>query len=341
MSKLAKVGNILVGADNPVTIQTMYDRSLRNIDKNFKERMINLKLMGCDLIRFSFPNINEKELLEYVVKNTPMPVIADIHYDYRNALTAIECNVAAIRINPGNIGAWWKTVEIIKKASDYNCAVRIGLNSGSLPLGNNGTINTMVNSALEYIDGMEKMNFHNIIVSLKSSDEKETIEANKLFHKMSDYPIHLGLTEAGGVISSCIRSTWVLASLLTNHIGDTLRYSISGSIEDEVLAGAELLRMLGLRNKGIRLISCPTCGRNSFNTIEFLNSIYSELAVINKDITVAIMGCVVNGPGEAKNANLAVCGIGNKVYIYKDGSIITEIDKTDAKKQLLKQIEDY
>lgn len=340
MDKIANVGGVMIGAGYPVSVQTMFDRPLNNLGTDFAQRMTNLKLMGCDIIRFSFPDISEKDYLINAVKLCPMPVVADIHFNYRNALTAMDCGVDAVRINPGNIGPKWKTEEIIKKASDKNCAIRIGLNSGSLPLGEGDSVDIMVDSALKYISWFENKNFSNTVVSLKSSDPIQTIRANRMFRKKSSYPLHLGVTEAGTLISSCIKSTWVFGNLLSEKIGDTIRYSISGSIESEVESGSQLLQMLGLRKKRIRVVSCPTCGRKSFDTVEFLDRIGPDLSLIDKQLTIAVMGCVVNGPGEAKNADLAVCGIGHDIYIYKSGVILEKTDLSTVKDRLLKLIEE-
>jgi len=343
MTKEVKVGPLTIGADAPVSVQTMYDIPLSKLEENFGSRMAVLKAMGCDIIRFSYPDVREHEMLCKVVKTCPMPVVADIHFDYKNALDAMDCNVAKIRINPGNIGERWKTEEIVRKAKDTGTAIRIGLNSGSLPKSNGekDMVDLMVDTALEYISWFENLGFYNTVVSLKASDSTLSYEAARRFAEKSDYPLHLGVTEAGGVVSSCVKSTWTLGRLLSQNIGNTIRYSITGSIEDEVQAGVELLRALGLRKGGMKIVSCPMCGRCSFNSQGFLKEVEHELLASGKDMCVAIMGCQVNGPGEAKGADLAVTGIGNKVYLYKKGEVYREIKAQDAKKELLKAIEEY
>lgn len=272
-----------------------------------------------------------------------MPVVADIHFDYRNAMDAMDCGVAKIRINPGNIGARWKTEEVVRKALDKGVAIRIGLNSGSLPRNEEGKdkVDLMVDTALEYIGWFENLGFKDTVVSLKASDSELSYQAAVKFSKRSDYPMHIGVTEAGGVVTSCVRSTWTLGRLLEQGIGGTMRYSITGSIEDEVQAGVELLRTLGLRKGGMKIVSCPMCGRCSFNSQGFLKEVEHELLASGKDICVAIMGCQVNGPGEAKGADLAVTGIGNKVYLYRKGEIFKQIDAAHAREELLKAVADY
>ncbi len=343
MTKEVRVGDIRIGASAPVSVQTMYDIPLSRLEEKFESRMAVLKAMGCDIIRFSYPDIREHNKLEEVVRRCPMPVVADIHFDWRNAMDAMDCNVAKIRINPGNIGERWKTEEIVRKASDKGIAIRIGLNSGSLPKNAEGKdkVSLMVDTALEYISWFENLGFYNTVVSLKASDSNLSYEAARLFASKSDYPLHLGVTEAGGVVSSCVRSTWTLGRLLEKGIGNTIRYSITGSIEDEVQAAVELLRTLGLRKGGMKIVSCPMCGRCSFNSQGFLKEVEHELLASSKDICVAIMGCQVNGPGEAKGADIAVTGIGNKVYLYLHGEMFKEIDAKSAKDELLKAVSDY
>ena len=343
MNRTVKVGPLSIGGGAPVSVQTMYDIPLSKLEERFDSRMAVLKAMGCDMIRFSYPDIAEHDALCEVVRRCPMPVVADIHFDWRNALDAMDCGVAKIRINPGNIGEKWKTEEIVRKASDKGVAIRIGLNSGSLPQKGRekGTVSLMVDTALEYISWFENLGFYNTVVSLKASDSELSYEAAREFASKSDYPLHLGVTEAGGVVSSCVRSTWTLGRLLSQGIGSTIRYSITGSIEDEVQAGAELLRTLGLRRGGMKIVSCPMCGRCSFNSQGFLKEVEHELLATGKDMCVAIMGCQVNGPGEAKGADIAVTGIGNKVFLYRNGEIYREISAGKAREELLKAVSDF
>lgn len=343
MTKEVTLGSLKIGKDNPVSVQTMYDRPLSVLEPGFEVRMKVLKGMGCDVMRFSYPDIKEHDQLSYVVSKCPMPVVADIHFDYRNALDCIDCGVAGLRINPGNIGDKWKTEEIVRKAKDNNVAIRIGLNSGSLPANtqNKDIPSLMTETALQYISWFENLGFYNTVVSLKASDSELTYMAYKKFSISSDYPLHIGVTEAGPCVTSCVRSTWTLGRLLNQGIGSTLRYSITGSIEDEVVAGVELLRTLGLREGGVRIVSCPMCGRKSFDSQAFIAKVQSGLMSCGKDICVAVMGCQVNGPGEAENADIAVSGIGNKVYIYRKGKINKEVSETKAEEELFKLIEQY
>ena len=340
-SRSAHVRGMEIGGKAPVRIQTMYDRPFgaESVD-DILRRIASLSAMGCDLIRFSFASKSDAPFFLEIASRSPIPVVADIHFDYRMAILAIESGADKIRINPGNIGAEWKTREIVKAALDHGTAIRIGLNSGSLPSGEGSIPSRMVSSALGYIDLFESMGFDNTVVSLKSSDGDETAEAARLFAGESGYPQHIGVTEAGDSVISAVRSTWALGRLLSSGIGDTIRISMTGSIEDEVAAAAELLRVAGLSEKGVRIVSCPRCGRHTFDTMGFLRENRGRLLALDKNITVAIMGCLVNGPGEAGYADYAITGYGDKVYIYRKGSLVMKTSAEDAASALFEVIDD-
>lgn len=336
------IGNSLIGRGLPVLVQTMYDSAIPHEIEALEElirRIGKLNAMGCDVIRFSYPSSEDHDAFMYLCEKSPIPVVADIHFDYKLALDALSCGAHKIRINPGNIGAKWKVEEVVKSAKDQGRAIRIGLNSGSLPRGNDSAEVLMTNTALEYLSWFEQWGFSNTVVSLKASDTELTMKANRLFASQSPYPLHLGVTEAGSVISAVTRSTWALGQLLSEGIGNTLRISITGDIESEVQAGVELLRTLGMRKKGIRIVSCPRCGRHSFDSQGFLASVEQELLTIDKDLTVAIMGCQVNGPGEAKAADLAITGLGNSIFLYEKGKLVKKVTQQEAKAALLEAIE--
>ena len=339
--KVAKAGNLLIGGDSPVRVQTMYDSTLVGADAGkIIERINKLSAMGCDLIRFSYVSSLDKPVFTEICRRSPIPVVADIHFDYKMALEALECGAHKIRINTGNIGARWKTEECVKAAADHGAAIRIGLNSGSLPRDDKGLsmAELMVNTSLDYLNDFESWGFENTVVSLKASDPDVTMEAARKFAAVSDYPLHLGVTEAGSAIVSSVRSSWALGNLLSEHIGDTLRVSITGSLEDEIVSGVEILRTLGLRQKGVRLVSCPRCGRHTFDSQKMVQILEPVLHTIDKDITVAVMGCQVNGPGEAKHADFALTGIGKKAFLYKKGELYKEITIDNALDELLEAI---
>ena len=335
---VANVGTLAIGGDNPVRVQTMYDDSIKDTDPQLVVDRINtLAAMGCDLIRFSYVSSQDGENFRYITSRSPIPVVADIHFDYRLALEAMDNGAAKIRINPGNIGEKWKTKMVVQKALDYGKAIRIGLNTGSLPRHDKSVddVDLMVDTALEYISDFEAWGFRNTVVSLKSSDIEKTVKAARMFKERSDYPFHLGVTEAGNVITASVRSTWALGNLLKEGIGDTIRVSINGSIEDEVLCANEILRTLGLKKGGVRIVACPRCGRHTFDSQGFLSRIQHRLYTLDKDITVAVMGCSVNGPGEAHNADFAVTGNGRKIFLYVHGQLIETIeDEREAEEKL-------
>ena len=335
---VANVGTLAIGGDNPVRVQTMYDDSIKDTDPQLVVDKINtLAAMGCDLIRFSYVSSQDGENFRYITSRSPIPVVADIHFDYRLALEAMDNGAAKIRINPGNIGDKWKTKMVVQKALDYGKAIRIGLNTGSLPRHDKSVddVDLMVDTALEYISDFEAWGFRNTVVSLKSSDIEKTVKAARMFKERSDYPFHLGVTEAGNVITASVRSTWALGNLLKEGIGDTIRVSINGSIEDEVLCANEILRTLGLKKGGVRIVACPRCGRHTFDSQGFLSRIQNRLYTLDKDITVAVMGCSVNGPGEAHNADYAVTGNGRKIFLYVHGQLIETIeDEREAEEKL-------
>ena len=328
----AFVRGLEIGGKAPVRIQTMYDDVIKGIDpQTVVDRIYSLSSQGCDIIRFSYVSSLDRENFTYIVNHSPIPVVADIHFDYRMALEALECGADKIRINPGNIGDKWKTKEIVNRAKDLGRCIRIGLNTGSLPKHDKKTdeAELMVDTALEYISDFEAWGFENTVVSLKSSDIDKTLRSYRLFKEKSDYPLHLGVTEAGNAITSSVRSTWALGNLLSDHIGDTIRISINGSLEDEVLAANEILRALGLKKGGVRLVACPRCGRHTFDSVGFVEKVQHRLLSLDRDFTVAVMGCSVNGPGEAHSADYAVTGNGRKVFIYKGGELWRTLDNPD------------
>lgn len=337
----ATIGDKILGKGHSVLVQTMYDNAIPQ-DKILLEELLrrigSLNAMGCDILRFSYPSSDDHDNFSWLCKHSPIPLVADIHFDYKMALDAIACGAHKIRINPGNIGARWKVDEVVKSALDNNVAIRIGLNSGSLPKGSEPMPVLMCNSAMEYLTWFEGLGFYNSVVSLKASDVETTYEANKLFSSQSGYPLHLGVTEAGSVVSSVTRSTWALGRLLALGIGSTLRISITGDIETEVQAGVELLRTLGLRKGGVRIVSCPRCGRHSFDSQTFLQSIEKELLTVTKDLTIAIMGCQVNGPGEAKHADIAITGIGRDIFLYEKGELVRKVGLEEAREAVLEAV---
>lgn len=341
------ISDMIIGGGQPVRIQTMWDDPLpaNGDDKAIDALLHRLRLlqsMGCDIIRFSYPDDQHRQAFQRICAESPMPIVADIHFDYRLALAAMEAGAHKIRINPGNIGAAWKVEEIIRAAKEHKVAIRIGLNSGSLPkVAGKKPADVMVDTATDYVSWFQDLDFTNIVVSMKASDPALTHEVNTVFAAKSNVPLHLGVTEAGGVVSAVTRSTWALGRLLEKGIGDTIRISITGSLETEVQACVELLRTLGLRSGGINVISCPRCGRYSFDTQSLLARLEPRLLRIQKPLTVAIMGCQVNGPGEASHADVAITGIGRKVFLYVRGKLVREVSAEDAEQALMDVVEEF
>lgn len=344
MSKIVSVGNILIGGGNPVSIQSMTNTDTRNV-KETVSQLKSLEEAGVDIVRLAVLDIEAAQAIKVIKKQTKVPLIADIHFDYRLALESMKSGIDALRLNPGNIKDKEKVKEVIKEAKDRNLTIRVGVNGGSLDRAIYKEVNAqnMVKSASEHIKLMEDLNFTNIKVSLKASDIKTTIEANTLFREKFDYPIHLGVTEAGTLRSSLIKSTSALSYLLMQGIGDTIRYSITGDPVEEVMAGKMLLKFLGLRKEpSVEIISCPTCGRCQVNVEEVASFIEKHVQNIKKNITIAIMGCVVNGPGEAKHADFGVAGSadGNFIYFEKDNEPI-KVSKENIISFITKKIEEF
>ncbi|WP_157143859.1 flavodoxin-dependent (E)-4-hydroxy-3-methylbut-2-enyl-diphosphate synthase [Brachyspira pilosicoli] len=344
MSKIVKIGNILIGGGNPVSIQSMTNTDTRNV-KETVNQLKSLEEAGVDIVRLAVLDMEAAQAIKEIKKQTKLPLIADIHFDYRLALESMRSGIDALRLNPGNIKDKDKVKEVIKEAKQRDLTIRVGVNGGSLDRAIYKEVNAqnMVKSASEHIKLMEDLNFTNIKVSLKASDIKTTIEANTLFREKFDYPIHLGVTEAGTLRSSLIKSTSALSYLLMQGIGDTIRYSITGDPVEEVMAGKMLLKFLGLRKEPtVEIISCPTCGRCQVNVEEVASFIEKHVQNIKKNITIAIMGCVVNGPGEAKHADFGVAGSadGNFIYFEKDNEPI-KVSKENIISFITKKIEEF
>ncbi|MBN2651354.1 MAG: flavodoxin-dependent (E)-4-hydroxy-3-methylbut-2-enyl-diphosphate synthase [Spirochaetales bacterium] len=345
-TKAIKVGNIVIGGDNPISIQTMYKKPLTiGVDEILAD-MRHYASYGCDIIRFSVPDADCVDNLKKVCDAGIMPVVADIHFDYKLALASIEAGVAKVRINPGNIGAEWKVAEVIKACKETGTPIRIGINGGSLPssLRHISLEEGIMQAAEAEVEILQKYNFDNALFSLKASTEDVTLLVNRAFAKRYNYPLHLGVTEAGTLIPSLVKSSYVLVNLLREGIGSTIRVSISDIPDYEVIAGKEILKTAGLEgySKGVRVVSCPRCGRASFdNGGAFVKELEAYLQTVKKDICVAVMGCVVNGPGEAKEADLGITGAGNTIIIFKNGEVLKKVDIKDAMEEFKNEIEKF
>jgi (E)-4-hydroxy-3-methylbut-2-enyl-diphosphate synthase len=337
-----KAGNLIIGGGFPITVQTMWKASLDTIDKNVIKEVNTLAAAGCDMIRCAVPSLDYVKPVGSLAASVSIPVVADIHFDYRIALACMEYPIAKIRINPGNIGSAWKVEEVIKKAKEKNIAIRVGINSGSLPKdlrNENDVASAMIKAAERELDILQKFEFTNAVFSLKSPSVEETIHANKTFSEHYPYPLHLGVTEAGPIIQGVVKNTIAISTLLTMGIGDTVRVSLSDSPLNEVIAGKEIIKACGCGKNGIELISCPMCTRSVFDVSGFLNSVQLQILSIKKSLTIAVMGCPVNGPGEAKKADLGITGTGKYAVIFKGGQIIKKVSLDEAKGVFIKEIE--
>lgn len=346
---------ISIGGDSPISIQTMWKESIIDIPQNPQklekiiQQITELQVLGCDIIRFAVPDMESAKSLCMIAEKSSVPLVADIHFDYKLALECLKGNVAAIRINPGNIGSVEKTKKVVDACKDNGVAIRIGINSGSLPqdlqkLIAEGKISRsqgLCETAVREAEVFENLKFNQYVVSMKSSDVKETIECNEFYAKKYQNPLHLGVTEAGPLVGGIVKSSIAFYVLLNEGIGDTIRVSLSSSPENEVIAGLNILKECGKRTSGVNLVSCPRCGRIGFDVHSFVERWQKKLLSLNKNITIAVMGCVVNGPGEGKHADLGIAGTKDKVIIFKKGKIIRTIDAKDADKVFEEELKTF
>ncbi len=335
MKKEIFIGNVGIGGDHPVSVQSM--TSTKTGDSTATLAQIKeLYFAGCDIVRVSVPEKNVIDSFKKIVKESPLPVIADIHFSTSLAIESIIAGAKGLRINPGNIGSRDKLKSIIDTASIYGIPIRIGVNSGSIEKKyfnkNRSKAEMMVNSIMDKVEMFEELGFTNIKLSLKSSNVKETIEANRIIDKKCNYPIHLGVTEAGTLYSGTIKSSIGIGSLLADGIGNTIRVSLTDDPVKEVKVAREILKVLGLRDEGVELISCPTCSRVSVDLISIVKNFEKRIEEekISKNIKVAIMGCEVNGPGEAKDADIGIAFSQKKGFIFRKGKRIKETDPKNA-----------
>ena len=341
-----KTKTVLIGGGNPVSVQTMWKDGITDLCTNNQKlesiikQLNELSLIGCDIVRFAVPDMESARSLCLLAEKTSMPLVADIHFDYTLALECLKGNVAAIRINPGNIGSFENTKTVVEACRDNGVPIRIGINSGSLPKDLQEQITSgkitraqgLCETAAREAETFEKLNFDQYVVSMKSSDVNETIQCNKFYAEKYNNPLHLGVTEAGPLIGGIVKSSIAFSSLLAQGIGDTIRVSLSSSAENEVIAGINILKECGKRPGGVNLVSCPRCGRIGFDVHGFVERWQNRLLALDKDITVAVMGCVVNGPGEGRHADIGIAGTNDKVIIFKKGKIVRTVDAKDADK---------
>lgn len=341
-TKIVQIGNIKIGGGNPISVQSMCNTDTRNAVATVKQ-ILDLENVGCEIIRVAVPDMVAAKAIKNIKKNIHIPLVADIHFDYQLALESIKNGVDKVRINPGNIGKMENVQKVVDACKDKNIPIRIGINTGSLEKEAEAkygrTAQAMVESALKHIQILEKLHFYDIVISLKASDIQRTVEAYRLLSQKVNYPLHLGITEAGTINTGTIKSSVGLGIILYEGLGDTIRVSLTGDPIEEVRVGWEILKSLKLRSKGVNFISCPTCGRTEIDLIRLANQVEKALIGIDKPITVAVMGCVVNGPGEAKEADIGVAGGHHTGVIFKKGQILKTVPENQILSELLAEID--
>ena len=341
MTKVIKIRDILIGGGSPVAIQSMLNVPTCDINA-VKAQIDRLNSAGCQIVRLAVPDMDSAEALKEIVKYSPIPVVADIHFDYRLALRAIENGVDKVRINPGNLGGEEKAAEVARLARKRNIPIRIGVNGGSLQKGLlekcGDLASAMVESAKEHIEILNRYDFDDIVLSMKASDVKTTISAYRMASNTFDYPLHLGVTEAGTTKEGVVKSAIGIGALLADGIGDTIRVSLTDDPIKEIEAAKLILKSLNLGGNCVSVVSCPTCGRTKIDLIPIANAVSDAVSSINKKLKVAVMGCVVNGPGEAKDADIGIAGGDGCAVLFKKGEIIGKIPEDKIIETLIEEI---
>lgn len=343
LTREVQIGNVKIGGNNPIAIQSMCNTKTADVDATVKQ-IRELEDVGCEIIRVAVPDMEAAEAIADIKKQINIPLVADIHFDYRLALKAIESGVDKLRINPGNIGGEDRVKAVVESAKANGIPIRIGVNSGSLEkniLQKYGSVTPqgLVESALGHVRILEKYDFHDIVISIKASSVPFTMEAYSLLSKEVDYPLHLGITESGTEWTGAIKSAAGIGSILGMGIGDTIRVSLTGNCTQEVLTAKEILKSMELRKFGVNFVSCPTCGRTQIDLISLANKVEKACRNVNKDIKVAVMGCAVNGPGEAREADIGIAGGNGYGLIFKKGEILRKLPESELLDALMEEID--
>ncbi len=342
-TRVVKIGNVSVGGDNPIAIQSMCNTKTADVNATVKQIM-DLENEGCEIIRVAVPDMAAAEALGEIKRRIHIPLVADIHFDYRLALKAIAMGIDKLRINPGNIGGEDRVKAVVEAAKAKNIPIRIGVNSGSLEkdiLEKYGEVTPegLVESAMRHVKILEKLDFYDIVMSIKASNVPFSLRTYSLLSEEVDYPIHLGITESGTEWSGTIKSAVGIGAILAMGIGDTIRVSLTGDPIEEVRVAKAILKDLGLRKFGVEFVSCPTCGRTCIDLIGLANKVEKLCSNINKDIKVAVMGCAVNGPGEAREADIGIAGGKGYGLIFKKGEIVKKLPESELLNALMEEIE--
>ena len=341
--RIVNIGGVKIGGDNPVAIQSMCNTDTRDV-KATVNQIHELENAGCEIIRVAVPDMVAAKAVADIKKQIHIPLVVDIHFDYRLALECMKNGADKVRINPGNIGGTDRVKKVVETAKERSVPIRIGVNGGSLEKEliekyGGPTADALVESAMRHVKILENEDFDNTVVSIKISNVPVMIEAYRKFSEISDLPLHIGVTEAGTLRSGIIKSAIGIGSLLSGGIGDTMRVSLTADPVEEIYAAYDIQRILGLRKKGVQLVSCPTCGRTRINLIEIANEVEKRLANVDKDITVAVMGCAVNGPGEAREADIGIAGGCGEGLIFRKGQIIKKVPENRIIDELMNEIE--
>ena len=340
-----QIGNKVIGGGNPILIQSMTNTRTEDIEATV-EQIHRLEKAGCEIIRCTVPTIEAAQVIKEIKKQITIPLVADIHFDYHMAVASIENGADKIRINPGNIGGEDKVAAVVDAARERNIPIRVGVNGGSLEKElvekyHGVTAQGLVESALDKVHMIEKQNYENIVISIKSSDVLMCVEAHEILAERTDYPLHVGITESGTIISGNIKSSIGLALILNKGIGDTIRVSLTGDPAEEIKSAKLILRTLGLRKGGIEVVSCPTCGRTKIDLIGLANQVEAMVEQFPLDIKVAVMGCAVNGPGEAKEADIGIAGGIGEGLLIKKGEIIKKVPEDQLLSVLKEELEHW
>jgi (E)-4-hydroxy-3-methylbut-2-enyl-diphosphate synthase len=344
-TKEVKIGNRIIGGEHPIAIQSMTNTKTEDVASTVAQ-IQQLTKAGCEIIRCAVPTMEAAQALEEIKKQISIPLVADIHFDYRLAIAAMEHGADKIRINPGNIGSTDRVKAVVDEARARNIPIRVGVNSGSLEKNlvekyHGVTAEGIVESALDKVKLIEDMGYENLVISIKSSDVMMCVKAHELIASQTDHPLHVGITEAGTLISGNIKSSIGLGLILNQGIGDTIRVSLTGDPLEEIKSAKLILRTLGLRQGGIEVVSCPTCGRTQINLIELANQVESMVTEFPLDIKVAVMGCVVNGPGEAKEADIGIAGGIGEGLIIKHGEVYKKVPEEELLSALRYELEHW
>ncbi len=339
---VVRVGNVAIGGNNDVSVQSMTQFPALAVDENVSQ-IKRMEAVGVDIVRVTIPDEDSAKAIPLIKKNISVPIVADIHFDYRLALLSIEYGADKLRLNPGNIKSVVHIREIAKAAMDKGIPIRVGVNTGSLPRevvkDYKNISREIVESALREVEVLEDVGFRDIVISVKATDVLTTIAGYRLMSKLVDYPLHLGVTEAGGFLQGTVKSSIAMGTLLLEGIGDTIRISLTDDPVKEVVVGIEILKSLGLR-EGVEIVSCPTCGRQEIDVVSIVEELTLLTSPIRRKMKIAVMGCVVNGPGEAEMADVGIVGSGGKGVVYYKGKVVKMVESTKAKDWFLSFVKD-